>query len=90
MYRLERAHKCKITFGVLAVVFFLCCILGYMSGGDELIQYGFMNTPLASIIMVVSLFAAIICFTACLTVNAMEKDIAEWLEILEAKANSKT
>ena len=89
MYRLERTRRMKLVFGVLALVFAVLVIVGYGYGGDELIHYGFMNEPLAAIGMVVSLVGAVVCLVAFLTVNALEKDIAEWLEILESKINDR-
>ena len=86
MYQLDRARKCKFTFGILAFVFLILCIVGYGNGGCELIEHGFMNEPLASIVMVVSLFCAVVCAVACITIHALEKDIAEWLRILETSA----
>lgn len=88
MYKLERARKGKIAFGVLALVFAGLFVFGYGAGGYETILYGYMNYPIASIVMVVSLFSAVICLVAFLTMNALEKDIAEWLKILEKRINN--
>lgn len=85
MYRLERARRGKIAFGILAFVFAVLFFFGYGAGGYEMILYGYVNEPLAAIAMVVSLFSAMICLAACLTINGLEKDIAEWLSILDAK-----
>lgn len=85
MYKLDRAHKVKIVLGVLTLVFFALFLLGYWGGGDETIIYGFINEPLCSIVMISSLFSAIVCLVGFFVVNALEKDIAEWLEILEKR-----
>ena len=85
MYKLERTRIGKIIFGMLASVFGILCLWCFAAGGSDLVFYGFTNTPLASLIMVASLFAAIICLAVCLTINALEKDIAEWLKILDNK-----
>ena len=88
MYKLDRARRYKVIFGVLALVFFCMFLLGYAGGGYETIMYGFMNEPLSSIIMVSSLFCAVVCLVGALVINALEKDIAEWLKILETKIKS--
>ena len=88
MYQLDRARKGKIAFGVLALVFVVLFIFGYGTGGYEVMTYGYMNEPIATIIMVVSLFSAVICLVAFLTMTALEKDIAEWLKILEKRINN--
>lgn len=83
MYKLDRTRKCKIIFCVLAIVFFVLSIRGFVAGGYEIIQYGFMNEPLSSIVMVSSLFCTIICLLCFFTVNALEKDITEWLKMID-------
>ena len=89
MYQLERTRKWKRIFCALTVLFFFLSFLGYIAGGYELVAYGFItNAPLVCVIMVISLFSAIICLAVCLTINAIEKDIAEWLEILDTKNKS--
>lgn len=85
MYRLDRTRKCKIVLGVFTIVFLVLSVCGYMGGGYEILEYGFMNEPLPSIIMVSSLFCAVICFVSFLGLNALEKDIAEWLKIIDKK-----
>ena len=85
MYRLDRTRKCRIAFCVLATVFLVLSVCGYMGGGYEILEYGFMNEPLPSIVMVSSFFCAFICFASVLGLNALEKDIAEWLKIIDRK-----
>ena len=85
MYKLDRTCEYKIIFGVLTFVFFVLFVRGFMSGGAEIIFDGFMNEPLPSIVMVSSLFCGIICLICFLVVNALEKDIAEWLKIIDQK-----
>lgn len=85
MYRLDRTRKCRISFGVLAIVFLVLSVCGYMGGGYEILEYGFMNEPLPSIVMVSSLFCAGVCFVGFLGLRALEKDIAEWLKIIDRK-----
>lgn len=89
MYKLDRARRVKIVLGVLTLVFFALFLLGYGGGGYEIIMYGFMNEPLFSIVMVSSLFCAVVCLVGFFVVNALEKDIAEWLGILEKKITNK-
>ena len=76
MCTLERTCKCKVVWGILSFCFLVISIWGYYYGGDELLQYGFMNEPLQSITMVVSFFAAVISFLVFLTLHAIQKDIA--------------
>ena len=83
MYKLDRTRKCKFAFGILALIFFVICILGYGFGGRDLLEHGWMNDPLAGIVMVAAFFCTVICTIAFFTVHALEKDIAEWLEIVD-------
>ena len=85
MYRLDRTRKYKVVFGILTLVFFVLFIRGFMHGGAEIIIDDFMNEPLPSIVMVSSLFCSIICLICFFVVNALEKDIAEWLKIIDQK-----
>ena len=49
----------------------------------KIIIDGFMNEPLPSIIMVSSLFSTVVCLICFFVVNALEKDISDWLKILD-------
>lgn len=89
MYKLDRTRKMKIIFESLTVIFLVLFVRGFAGGGYEIIKYGFMNEPLASIMMVSSLFCAVICALGFFALNALEKDIAEWLEILEKETENK-
>ena len=89
MYKLDRVRRVKIVLGVLTLVFFALFLLGYGGGGYEIIIDGFMNEPLYSIVMVSSLFSAVVCLIGFFVVNALEKDIAEWLGILEKRITNK-
>ena len=89
MYKLDRVHKAKIVLGVLTFVFFVLFLLGYVNGGDELITDGFINEPLYAIVMVSALFSAVVCCIGFFVVNALEKDIAEWLGILDERITNK-
>lgn len=83
MYKLEQTRKCKIAFGFLTFLFLVISIIGYGVGGGELLEYGFMNNKLACITMVVAFFCMVICGLATVTIHALEKDIAEWLGIVD-------
>lgn len=89
MYKLDRVRRVKIVLGVLTLVFFALFLLGYGGGGYEIIIDGFMNEPLYSIVMVSSLFSAVVCLIGFFVVNELEKDIAEWLGILEKRITNK-
>lgn len=89
MYKLDRVRRVKIVLGVLTLVFFVLFLLGYGGGGYEIIIDGFMNEPLYSIVMVSSLFSAVVCLIGFFVVNALEKDIAEWLGIFEKRITNK-
>ena len=84
MYWFERTHRWKFVFVALTIVSVILFFLGYGGGGRDMILYGFVNNPLYCIAMVVSLFSAIFCLIASLTLNALEKDITEWIRSLEA------
>ena len=71
MYKLDRTRKCKIVFGVLSLIFFVLCFRGIWNGGYEIITDGFMNEPLPSIVMVSSLFCAVICLVCFFVINAL-------------------
>ena len=83
MYTMERTCKYRIVWGILSICFFAISIWGYCHGGNELLQYGFMNEPLQSIMMVASFFAAIISFLIFLTLHAIQKDIADQLKCMD-------
>jgi len=83
MYTLERTCKYKTVWGILSFCFLVISIWGLCRGGEEMLQYGFINEPLPSIAMVVSFFAAIISFLIFLTLHAIHKDIAEQLKCME-------
>ena len=83
MYKLERTRKGKIIFGILSLFFFALFLRGYMGGGYEIIINGCMSEPLSSIVMVSSLFSTVICLVCFFVINSLEKDIVEWLEILD-------
>ena len=89
MYSLDRTRKAKIFLGVLVVLFLVLSILGFAGGGRELIFDGYMNDPLFAIVMIAGFFAALISFVGLLVVNALEKDIAEWLKILDKRIAEK-
>ncbi len=87
MYLLERTQKIKIVIALLSVVSFILSIVGFLGGGAEFFKHGFMNNPFFVMIMV-TFFAVGIVFTIlCLTVNAIQKDIAEQLKYLDTKAH---
>ena len=79
MYRLERTGKWKVLWGVLAVLFLVLSLWGYGYGGEELLQDGFLNEPLPCIVMIVSFFGFLISLALCLTLRAIQKDVAEQL-----------
>ncbi|QNU66533.1 hypothetical protein EHE19_017015 [Ruminiclostridium herbifermentans] len=83
MYTLEQTRKIKIIIIVFIVIFFILAVWGYLRGGHELISYGFMNEPLASIVMVASFFSSIILILVGLAINALQKDIEIELKIID-------
>ena len=89
MYSLDRTRKVKVVLGVLTALFVVLFIIGFAGGGHELIFDGFMNDPLYAIVMVAAFFAAIISIVGLLIVNALEKDIVEWLRILDNRIAEK-
>ena len=85
MYTLERMKKWKIIWGIAAAVFFCLSLEGLVGGGHEIVEYGFMNEPLPSIVMIAAFFAGIISVLMCLTIHGLQKDISEQLKFLKNK-----
>ena len=83
MYTLERTKKMKAIWGVLCAGFFGLSVLGFFKGGAWLLFEGHIDRPLASIVMVVAFFAAILSLVICLTLNGIEKDAADHLSYLK-------
>ena len=71
------------TLGNCGSCFFCLSLEGLVGGGYEIVEYGFMNEPLPSIVMVAAFFAGVISLLLCLTLHALQKDIAEQLKCLE-------
>lgn len=89
MYSLEKTRKIKIIVFILSVVSFIVGIIGYMGGGYEIIEHGFMNEPLPSIIMVVAFFMFIVLLILGCCLNAIEFDLQYHLKFLNEKMNEK-
>ena len=85
MYKFDRVRKCKFVFCALTALFFVLSILGFGNGGYELIWGEVVFEEAPAIVMVVSLCFGIICLLTSLTINALEKDVAEWLKVVESK-----
>lgn len=83
MYALDRAKKCRVAAIVLTLLFAALTVWGYCAGGYEIIEYGFMNEPLSSFVMVASFFAAAISLFLCFLIRAIEKDMAENLKSID-------
>ena len=73
----------KAIWGCLAAGFFGLSVLSFFKGGGELLFDGFMNEPLASIVMVVSFFASILSVVIAQTLDGIEKDAADHLSYLK-------
>lgn len=82
MYRLERIHKCKIVFGILSIVF-LCLFAFGIAGGYEIINFDLMSETVLAAVLVTLPICALICVIVFLILNALEKDISEWLKKLD-------
>ena len=89
MYKLDRARRVKIILGVLTFFFLVVFFIAYLAGGCDLVIYGFLNYPFECMIMVCSLLSAVACLVGFFIVHALEKDIAEWLGILEKQIANK-
>lgn len=83
MYHFDRTKKVVIFFYILSVISFVLTILGFANGGEEMLSYGFINNPLAAILMVVSFGLFLVTLLAGLGLSALTKDIAEELKLLE-------
>ncbi len=80
MYKLERVCKCKIVLGILTLIFF---ILPLIAAACHVDQRTF------DIILIASPLIAVVCLLGTCLAHALEKDIAEWLGILENRINDK-
>ena len=83
MYAMDRTRKCRAAAVVLTLLFAACTVWGFCAGGGEVIECGFMNEPLPTIVMVVSFFAAVISLFLCFLIRALEKDMAENLKSID-------
>jgi len=83
MYTLERTKKMKAIWGCIAAGFFGLSALSFFRGGAWLIFDGHMDRPLASIVMVVAFFAALLSVGMCFTLHTIEKDAADHLSYLK-------
>ena len=83
MYVMDRTRKCRTAAVALTLLFAACMVWGFCAGGGEVIECGFMNEPLPTIVMVVSFFAAVISLFLCFLIRALEKDMAENLKSID-------
>jgi len=88
MYHFDRTKKIVVFFYILSGISFLLTIIGFRYGGGEMLIYGFINTPLGAILMVVSFGMFLISLLAGLGFSALTKDIAEELKLLENRNKS--
>ncbi len=88
MYHFDRTKKMVVIFYLLSAISFLLTIIGFAYGGGEMLRYGFINTPLAAILMVVSFGVFLISLLAGLGLSALTRDIAEELKLLENRNKS--
>lgn len=83
MYTLERTKKMKAIWGCMASGLFGLSVWCFLRGGAEPIFYGYMNEPLPSIVMVAAFLASVLSLVICLTIYALEKDVADHLRYLK-------
>lgn len=88
MYHFDRTKKMVVIFYLLSAISFLLTIIGFAYGGGEMLRYGFINTPLAAILMVVSFGVFLISLLTGLGLSALTRDIAEELKLLENRNKS--
>ena len=82
MYVLERTKKWKVRWAIVAAVFFCLGVEGFVGGGYEIMEYGFMNEPFPSIVMVAAFFASVLSLGVFLTLHSLQKDLAEHFKSL--------
>ena len=87
MYEMDRTKKCRATAVILTLLFTALTVWGFCAGGCEIIEYGFMNEPLPSIVMVASFFAAVFSLFQCFLIRSVEKDMAEIFKSIDRKNN---
>ena len=80
MYKLDRTRKCKIILGILTLLFFILPLIAAACHVDE---------RTLDIILIASPLIAVVCLLGTCLAHALEKDIADWLGILEDRLNRK-
>ena len=80
MYKLDRTRKCKIVFIILTLLFFILPLIAAACHVDQRIF---------DIIAIASPLIAVVCLLGSCLAHALEKDIADWLGILENRINDK-
>ena len=80
MYKLDRTRKCKIILGVLTLLFFILPLIAAACHVDE---------RTSDILSIASPLIAVVCLLGTCLAHALEKDIADWLGILEDRLNNK-
>ena len=80
MYKLDRTRKCKIVFIILTLLFFILPFIAAACGAQQ---------HTTRIILTVSPLLGIVCLGITCLAHSLEKDIADWLGILEDRLNNK-
>ena len=83
MYKLDRTRKCRYAALFLAFVSAVMTLWGYAYGGDELLEYGFINQPMACIWMIASAFALVLYLFLFFLIRSIEKDMEENLKSVD-------
>ena len=87
MFELDTAKKYMVRIFILSGLSLWFSGVAWFRGGYQLILYGFMNEPLASILMVMFWGLTILFFVLGLVIRAISRDIREHLKYLDQKDN---
>ena len=87
MYRLDRTRRLKFAALAMAFLSAVLTAVGYACGGDELLDYGFMNDPFGAILMIAAFFSTVIFLFFFKLIDSIEKDMAENLKSIDKDRN---
>ncbi len=85
MYSLTRAKRMGVIMYIMSIVLFIMSFWGFSHGGEWLLRYGFMNDPLAAILMCVFAGLSFVFLFIGLGLKALSKDISEELKHLSSR-----
>lgn len=82
MLFLTRTKRMRVIMYIMSIVSLAFSFQGFIHGGEGLLRYGFMNDPLASILMCVFAGLALVFLFIGLGLKTLSMDITEELKSL--------